>query len=117
MDITAAKLGVYPIAQMKDYWHVVMLICQHIPREEMKEKGITKGDVDSGTALVLPHPMAEELLGTYFVAHGMLAAASGVPDYQHAPHIVIKEYIDGFFCHSPPNLTTTSDNVVVSAVD
>jgi len=132
-DLIAA--GVYPIAQMKDYWHVVKLICQRIPREvlnvrygiklpvpsiqDLKERGITKGDVDSGTALVLPPPTAEELLGTYCVARGMLAAASGVPDYQRASRIIIKEYVDGklLFCHPPPNLTTASDNVVVSAVD
>eukprot|EP00957_Ditylum_brightwellii_P047246 3588753-Ditylum_brightwellii.AAC.1 len=91
---------------MKEYWHVVKLICQHIPREvlnmrysiklpvssaqDLKVKGITKGDVDCGTALLLPPPMVEELLGTYCVMCGMLTAASGVPDYQGAYHIIIK---------------------------
>eukprot|EP00957_Ditylum_brightwellii_P084725 6441911-Ditylum_brightwellii.AAC.1 len=121
--------SVYPIAQMKDYWHVVKLICQCIPREvlnvrysiklpvpsvhELKERGITKGDVDSGTALVLPLPTTEELLGTYCVICGMLAAASGVPVYQNASCISIKEYVDGklLFCHPPPNLTTAVDNM------
>eukprot|EP00957_Ditylum_brightwellii_P122605 9349822-Ditylum_brightwellii.AAC.1 len=76
--------------------------------EDLKERGITKGDVNSGTALILPPPMAEELLGTSCTACGMLAAVSGVPDYQHASCIIIKEYVDGklLFCHQPPNPTT-----------
>eukprot|EP00957_Ditylum_brightwellii_P179903 13704349-Ditylum_brightwellii.AAC.1 len=60
-----------------------MLICQCIPREvlnvkygiklhvlyvqDLKERGITKGDVDSGTALVLP-PLMEYVDGKLFFA-------------------------------------------------
>ena len=107
-DLIAA--GVYPIAQMRDHWPVVNLICQRIPREiinaqygiyvpvpselEMKERGLKK----------VPPPSGEEFLSTLCIARGMLAAASGVPDYTRAARMVIKDYAAGklLFCHSPP---------------
>jgi hypothetical protein len=110
-DLIAA--GVYPIAQMRDHWPVVELICQRIPREiinasygihlpepsaqELKEKGLEKA----------PQPTAEEFLTTYCVARSMLAASSGVPDYPRASRIVIKDYVSGklLYCHPPPNVT------------
>ena len=109
-DMIAA--GVFPIAQMRDHWPVVGLICKRVPREvlnahygihipepsvhEMREKGIDPKD--------LPTPSAEELLGTYCIARSMLAAASGVPDYQRASRIVVKDYSEGklLYCHAPP---------------
>ncbi|KAK1742978.1 Ras GTPase, GNL1-like [Skeletonema marinoi] len=111
-DMIAA--GVYPIAQMRDHWPVVSLICKRVPREvlnthygmhipeptkqELKEKGWTGKD--------LPPPTAEELLGTYCIVRSMLAAASGVPDYQRASRHVVKDYSEGklLYCHSPPAL-------------
>jgi hypothetical protein len=52
----------------------------------------------------IPPPTAEEFLTSYCLARGMLAAASGVPDFQRASRIVIKEYADGklLYCHPPP---------------
>lgn len=107
-DLIAA--GVYPIAQMRDFWPVVQLICQRIPREilnahygihlpvptaqELKERGLTS----------MPPPAAEELLEKYCVARSMYATASGEPDFQRASRIVIKDYADGklLYCHAPP---------------
>eukprot|EP00521_Asterionellopsis_glacialis_P007496 CAMPEP_0195282226 /NCGR_PEP_ID=MMETSP0707-20130614/1195_1 /TAXON_ID=33640 /ORGANISM="Asterionellopsis glacialis, Strain CCMP134" /LENGTH=753 /DNA_ID=CAMNT_0040341179 /DNA_START=104 /DNA_END=2362 /DNA_ORIENTATION=- len=115
-DLIAA--GVYPISQMRDHWPVVELICRRIPREilnahygiqlpkptvqDLKERGLAGHD----GAAALPPPTAEELLGTYCIARSLLAASSGVPDYQRAARIVIKDYADGklLFCHSPPNI-------------
>lgn len=109
-DLIAA--GVYPIAQMRDHWPVVELICQRIPREiinasygiklpvpsaqEMQEKGWEKA----------PPPTADEFLTTYCVARNMLATASGVPDYTRASKVVIKDYVSGklLYCHPPPNI-------------
>ncbi len=94
-DLIAA--GVYPIAQMRDHWPVVNLICQRIPREiinahygihvptpthhDMRERGLTE----------LPPPTAEELLNTFCVARSFLAAVSGVPDYQRGAKPIIKD--------------------------
>lgn len=109
-DLIAA--GVYPIAQMRDHWPVIELICQRIPREiinasygiqlpehsaqELKEKGLEKARP----------PTAEEFLTTYCVARSMLAASSGVPDFTRASRIVIKDYVSGklLYCHPPPNV-------------
>jgi len=109
-DLIAA--GVYPIAQMRDFWPVVELICHRIPREilnahygihlpvptpqELRERGLES----------LPPPTAEELLEKYCIARSMYATASGVPDFQKAARIVIKDYADGklLFCHAPPNV-------------
>ena len=108
-DLIAA--GVYPIAQMRDHWPVVELICRRIPREiinasygisipepslqELNEKGLDK----------VPPPTADEFLTTYCVARNMLAASSGVPDATRAARIVIKDYVSGklLYCHPPPN--------------
>lgn len=110
-DMIAA--GVYPIAQMRDHWPVVALICDRIPRQvlnaqysiklpeptpqELKEKGLKVG-------APLPPPTAEELLGTFCIARSILAPSSGVPDYQRASRVVIKDYAAGklLFCHAPP---------------
>ena len=117
-DLIAA--GVYPIAQMRDYWPVVELICRRIPREilnaqygihlpvptpqELKERGLES----------VPPPTAEELLEKYCVARSMFAAASGVPDHQRAARVVIKDYADGklLYCHAPPPIVEgTSDRL------
>merc|ERR1719199_1940496 len=71
-DLIAA--GVYPIAQMRDHWPVVEIICKRIPREvlnahygiklpvpseqELREKGLW----DGSSKKILPTPTAEELL-------------------------------------------------------
>lgn len=111
-DMIAA--GVYPIAQMRDHWPVVSLICKRVPRDvlnahygirlpepteqELREKG--------WVGSMLPTPTAEELLGTYCIARSMLAPSSGVPDYQRASRVVVKDYSEGklLYCHSPPKV-------------
>jgi len=112
-DMIAA--GVFPIAQMRDHWPVVDLICKRLPRDvlnahygirlpepseqELREKGLWKG-----RKTTLPPPTSEELLGTYCIARSMLAPSSGVPDYQRASRVVVKDYSEGklLYCHSPP---------------
>jgi len=127
-DLIAA--GVYPIAQMRDHWPVVEIICKRIPREvlnahygiklpkpsmqDLRERGLAEPHqpISSGTSVVtaggtrLPPPTAEELLGTYCIARSLLAPASGVPDYQRASRVVIKDYTEGklIYCHPPPGL-------------
>ena len=109
-DLIAA--GVYPIAQMRDHWPVTRLICQRIPREiinahygiqlpvptelQMREAGHTS----------IPPPTAEEFLGTFCIARGMLAASSGIPDYTRGARMVIKDYAAGklLYCHAPPSV-------------
>jgi large subunit GTPase 1 len=126
-DLIAA--GVYPIAQMRDHWPVTHLVCQRIPRnilnahygitlpvlshQQLQDRGYdparnnnTNDDDDDDE---LPPPTAEELLTTYCIARGLLASFSGVPDFQRAARIIIKDYADGklLYCHPPPNMTTT----------
>jgi large subunit GTPase 1 len=105
-DLIAA--GVYPISQMRDYWPVVELICQRIPRPVLEvHYGIklpVNPDWKQGESI--PPPTAEELLTTYCVTRSMLAASSGAPDYPRAARIVIKDYAIGrlLYCHIPPTL-------------
>lgn len=104
-DLIAA--GVYPIAQMRDFWPVVELICQRIPREILNAQyGIHLPiKKDLGNRDIVAPPTGEDLLTTYCIARSMLAASSGVPDFQRASRIVIKDYADGrlLYNHSPPN--------------
>jgi large subunit GTPase 1 len=76
----------------------------HIPEpseHELREKGLL--------GKPLPSPTAEELLGTYCIARSIIAPSSGVPDYQRASRVVVKDYSEGklLYCHSPP---PTEDN-------
>lgn len=107
-DLIAA--GVYPIAQMRDHWPVVELICRRIPREILNANyGIHLPFAkDLANRDIVKPPTAEDLLTTYCVARSMLAASSGVPDFQRAARIIIKDYADGklLYCHSPPNTDT-----------
>mmetsp|Transcript_8023 Transcript_8023/g.11612 ORF Transcript_8023/g.11612 Transcript_8023/m.11612 type:complete len:704 (-) Transcript_8023:106-2217(-) len=103
-DLIAA--GVYPISQMREHWPVVELVCQRIPREILNAQYGIQLPIpkDLGNRDIIIPPTAEELLTTYCVARSMLAASSGVPDYQRAARIVIKDYADGklLYCHTPP---------------
>ena len=122
-DLIAA--GVYPIAQMRDHWPVTNLICQRIPRnilnahygialpvlshQQLQDRGydMNNNSKNRNTNDEFPPPSAEELLTTYCIARGLLASFSGVPDYQRAARIIIKDYADGklLYCHPPPNMT------------
>lgn len=126
-DLIAA--GVYPIAQMRDHWPVVGLICRRIPREilnavygiqlpvptaqELLDRGYSSMEGnDFGN---VPPPTAEELLSTFCVARSMLSTASGVPDYQQASRVIIKDYASGklLYCHKPPTFTSEGNDVAV----
>mmetsp|Transcript_4767 Transcript_4767/g.4496 ORF Transcript_4767/g.4496 Transcript_4767/m.4496 type:complete len:760 (-) Transcript_4767:78-2357(-) len=140
-DLIAA--GVFPIAQMRDHWPVVELICRRIPREilnaqygitlpkptmqDLKERGLTdsvshdddilrNGSV-SANLVRLPPPTAEELLETFCIARSILSSHSGVPDYQRASRVFIKDYVEGklVYCHPPP--TSPDCNLGINEVD
>lgn len=115
-DMIAA--GVYPIAQMRNHWPVVGLICQRIPRELLnayygfkiplsRPKGWVKGEPDPlmGEGPI-PAPSAEELLTTFCLARSILAAGSGVCDHQRASRVVVEDYVTGklLHCHPPPSI-------------
>mmetsp|Transcript_22239 Transcript_22239/g.53868 ORF Transcript_22239/g.53868 Transcript_22239/m.53868 type:complete len:756 (-) Transcript_22239:121-2388(-) len=132
-DMVAA--GVYPIAQMRDHWPVVSLICQRVPRDvlnaqygikipepsvqELRERGWPGASDGRSMTKSLPAPTAEELLGTYCVARSILAPASGVPDYQRASRVVVKDYSTGklLYCHAPPRTTDGGPSGEASAVE
>ncbi|GMH99704.1 hypothetical protein TrLO_g1752 [Triparma laevis f. longispina] len=107
-DMIAA--GVYPIAQMRNHWPVVGLICQRIARE------VLNGTYGFKLPIVIPEghnpnalpppPTAEELLTEYCRARSIIAAGSGVPDWQRASRVVVKDYVEGklLFNHPPPEL-------------
>lgn len=108
-DLIAA--GVYPIAQMRDPFPVVDLLCKRIPRQVLNARYGIQIPMPSADAMLaardgsIPPPTVEEFLTTYCVARSMLASSSGVPDFQRASRIVIKEYAIGrlLYCHSPPH--------------
>ena len=107
-DLIAA--GVYPIQQMRDFWPVVNLIVQRIPREVL--------NAFYGITLPLPpawqtaqtknlndmKPSGEDLLKTYCVSRSLYASGSGQPHYQQASRVVIRDYVEGrlLYCHPPP---------------
>ncbi len=114
-DLIAA--GVYPIAQMRDWRPVMDLLCLRIPREVLNAQYSINIPLPSADAVYeakqlqgsdevrIPPPTADEFLTTYCVARSLLAASSGVPDYQRAARMIIMEYATGklLYCHSPPN--------------
>ena len=114
-DLIAA--GVYPIAQMRDWRPVMDLLCLRIPREVLNAQYSISIPLPTADAMYeakqeqgseefrIPAPTADEFLTTYCVARSMLAAVSGVPDFQRAARIIIMEYATGklLYCHSPPN--------------
>lgn len=110
-DLIAA--GVFPIAQMRDPWPVVDLLCKRIPRDVLNAHYGIQIPMPSADAMLnaearnggVPPPTAEEFLTTYCIARSMLASSSGVPDYQRASRVVIKDYATGrlLYCHSPPS--------------
>jgi large subunit GTPase 1 len=109
-DLIAA--GVYPIAQMRDHWPVVNLICQRIPREILNARyGIhiptpSLQDLKERGLIEVPPPTGEEFLTVLCHARGMLAASSGNPDYTRGSRQVIRDYAAGklLYCHAPPNV-------------
>eukprot|EP00814_Leptocylindrus_danicus_P006500 CAMPEP_0116049450 /NCGR_PEP_ID=MMETSP0321-20121206/30172_1 /TAXON_ID=163516 /ORGANISM="Leptocylindrus danicus var. danicus, Strain B650" /LENGTH=791 /DNA_ID=CAMNT_0003531879 /DNA_START=150 /DNA_END=2525 /DNA_ORIENTATION=+ len=117
-DLIAA--GVYPIEQMRDFWPVINLIVQRVPRTVL--------NVYYGIELPLPPawkvkdnvdieaivPTGEELLRTYCVSRSMYAAGSGQPHYQQASRIVIRDYVEGklLYCHPPPPAVVQDDDGV-----
>eukprot|EP00339_Tiarina_fusa_P017615 CAMPEP_0117010858 /NCGR_PEP_ID=MMETSP0472-20121206/9462_1 /TAXON_ID=693140 ORGANISM="Tiarina fusus, Strain LIS" /NCGR_SAMPLE_ID=MMETSP0472 /ASSEMBLY_ACC=CAM_ASM_000603 /LENGTH=686 /DNA_ID=CAMNT_0004713495 /DNA_START=101 /DNA_END=2161 /DNA_ORIENTATION=+ len=107
-DLIAA--GVYPIAQMRDPWPVVKLLCRRIPRPVLNAHYGIHIPMPSADAMLgvkngrIPPPTAEEFLTAYCVARSMLAAGSGVPDFQRASRYVVSDYAVGklLYCHAPP---------------
>lgn len=117
-DLIAA--GVYPIAQMRDPWPVVDLLCHRIPRQVLNAQYGIHIPLPTADAMLaaakknkiyledgrIPPPTADEFLTAYCLARNITASASGVPDYQRASRIIIKEYADGklLYCHAPPHV-------------
>lgn len=107
-DLIAA--GVYPIAQMRDPWPVMNLLCRRIPRVVLNAQYGIQIPMPTADAMLqvkdgtIPPPTAEEFLDTYCVARSIFAASSGVPDVQRASRLIIMEYATGklLYCHSPP---------------
>ena len=113
-DLIAA--GVYPIAQMRDPWPTMNLLCRRIPRQVLNAQYGIEIPMPTADAMLearegeIPPPTAEEFLTSYCNARSMLAAGSGIPDFQRASRIIIKEYADGklLYCHSPPEGATST---------
>lgn len=117
-DLIAA--GVYPIAQMRDPWPVVDLLCHRVPREVLNAQYSIQIPLPTPDAMLaaakkdkmyseggrIPPPTADEFLTAYCVARNLFATASGVPDIQRASRIIIKEFADGklLYCHAPPHV-------------
>ena len=96
---------------MRDPFPVVDLLCKRIPRQVLNAHYGIQIPMPSADAMLaskdgtIPPPTVDEFLTTYCVARSMLAASSGVPDFQRASRIVIKEYAAGklLYCHAPPD--------------
>lgn len=118
-DLIAA--GVFPIQQMRDFWPVVNLIVERIPREVLNAfYGITLplprvwGNQKQAQNINEIKPTGEDLLKTYCISRSLYAAGSGQPHYQQASRVVIRDYVEGklLFCHPPPSAEegTLDDN-------
>jgi large subunit GTPase 1 len=120
-DLIAA--GVYPIAQMRDYWPVMHLICQRIPRDilnaqygiqlpvpkahelreqQQQQQALSPAEYEFATT----YTNAKVLLDTFCIARSLLASFSGVPDHARAARRMVKDYACGalLYCHAPPLL-------------
>jgi len=105
--------GVFPIAQMRDVYPPVSLICNSIPRRVLDATyGITVPVPttyqlrERGLSNVPEYTTPQELLDTYCIARSLMATASGVPDHQRAARVLVKDYVVGrlLYCHAPPTL-------------
>jgi large subunit GTPase 1 len=109
-DLIAA--GVYAIAQMRDPWPVVNLLCKRIPRIVLNAHYGIEIPLPTADAMLkarkgeLPPPTAEEFLTTFCVARSLFAASSGIPDHAQASKVVIRDYANGrlLYNHAPPTV-------------
>jgi large subunit GTPase 1 len=115
-----ALAGVYPLAQVRDYWPAIDLICRRFPREILEAQYVI--ELPKPSALDMRHhgdgvppppppPSAEDLLGTYCVVRSLLAPSSGIPDYHRAARVFLRDYVTGklLYCQPPPVPASKSD--------
>jgi large subunit GTPase 1 len=110
--------GVYPLAQVRDFWPAMELICNRIPRDVLEAfYGIdlprpSRLDIaQAGKKLPLKPPTARQLLDTYCISRSLLSPSSGVPDHHRAARVMLGDYVNGrvLYCHCPPVPKITED--------
>ncbi|KAK9236987.1 P-loop containing nucleoside triphosphate hydrolase protein [Lipomyces kononenkoae] len=95
--------GVLPIDQLREYTGPAALVAQRIPKEYIeKVYGIkihARPEIDGGTGI----PTAEELLGAYAVARGLIRSSKGGrPDESKAARVILKDFVKGKLLYSQP---------------
>ena len=115
-----ALAGVYPLAQIRDYWPAIDLICRRLPREileaqyaiELPKQSVLDMRHHGDGVPPPPPPSAEDLLGTYCIVRSLLAPSSGIPDYHRAARVFLRDYVSGklLFCQPPPVPKSKSDD-------
>ncbi|KAK9320607.1 P-loop containing nucleoside triphosphate hydrolase protein [Lipomyces orientalis] len=97
--------GVLPIDQLREYTGPAALVAKRIPKEYIeKVYGIkihARPEIDGGTGI----PTADELLGAYAVARGLIRSSKGGrPDESKAARVILKDFVKGklLYCQPPP---------------
>ncbi|KAK9457774.1 P-loop containing nucleoside triphosphate hydrolase protein [Dipodascopsis uninucleata] len=99
--------GVLPIDQLREFTGPTALITQRIPKDHLEKiygiKIYTRPEIDGGTGV----PTADEFLGAYASARGLIRSSKGGrPDESKASRVVLKDYVRGklLWCHPPPGV-------------
>ncbi|KAF8098260.1 hypothetical protein N665_0270s0031 [Sinapis alba] len=98
--------GVLPIDRMTEHREAVKVVAERVPRDVIEEVyNISLPKPKTYESQFRP-PLASELLRTYCMSRGYVAA-SGLPDETRAARQILKDYIEGKLPHfaMPPEMT------------
>ncbi|KAK9244820.1 P-loop containing nucleoside triphosphate hydrolase protein [Lipomyces tetrasporus] len=98
--------GVLPIDQLREYTGPAALVAKRIPKEYIEKvygiKIYARPEIDGGTGI----PTADEMLGAYAVARGLIRSSKGGrPDESKAARVILKDLVKGklLYCQPPPD--------------
>lgn len=103
--------GVLPIDRMTEHREAVKVVAERVPRDVIEQVyNISLPKPKSYESRFRP-PLASELLRTYCLSRGYVAA-SGLPDETRAARQILKDYIEGKLPHfaMPPEMTRDDEN-------
>lgn len=105
--------GVLPIDRMTEHREAVKVVAERVPRDVIEEVYNISLPKPKAYESRLRPPLASELLRTYCLSRGYVAA-SGLPDETRAARQILKDYIEGKLPHfaMPPEMTGDDENEI-----
>uniref|UniRef100_A0A1J3J582 Large subunit GTPase 1 n=1 Tax=Noccaea caerulescens TaxID=107243 RepID=A0A1J3J582_NOCCA len=97
--------GVLPIDRMTEHREAVKVVAERVPRQAIEEVYNISLPKPKAYEFQFRPPLASELLKTYCLSRGYVAA-SGLPDETRAARQILKDYIEGklpHFAMPPPD--------------